>query len=71
MKSEKIANIVDYLSNSLDRDSDEEIIEFLSESFEISEKLAEKILKQFIGEFGHSSIIGESEAYELVQEHLS
>lgn len=70
MKENEIANIVDYLANAIDRDSNDEIVEFLCESFGLSKDLAEKVLKVFLLEFQGSPVIMEEDAFELVKEQV-
>lgn len=70
MSESEIANIIDYLANAIDRDSDEEMIEFLSESFGLSKDLAEKVLRAFLLEFQRTPVITEADAFELVKEQV-
>ena len=71
MKNEfNIDAIADYLSNALDRDSDEEMVSFLVQEFSISELPARKLVESWIEKFSKSPIILIDDAQRFLADTL-
>jgi len=60
----------DYLTNAIDRDSDEQMTSYLTESFQISNETSYEIVKDFIQKFSKVPIPLEVDVLELLKRHL-
>jgi len=67
----KLQAITDYLSNTLDISSDEEIINFLQDEFNIEPRTAITLTQEFIAKFSTTPIIMETDAAKFINNIIS
>lgn len=63
--------MTDYLANALDRDSDEEMADYIMDEFNIPSNLAAKVVENYVKKFSTNPMIMNKDSVEFLERFFS